>query len=231
MDKTTLIIGLDLSFSSTGLTFFKLNNQTKQVEKICFYRLVLDREINKIKKYTPEEIQNLNTLVYKMPTNISVYDLLLDKDDVNNTEQVEATLKAMICSKKIAQIISEVYNEYACDDIVVSIENYIMPSFSGQNQLKTVSGLITLQGFVREYVIKLSLGFKKDIKLYTPTPSANKKFFTGNGKAEKLEMLQVFLNNYDGNKLFPTVTESSLHAINDVIDSFSLAVNAYSKII
>lgn len=228
---TTLIIGLDLSFSSTGITFILMNNETKEAKKICFYRLVLDKEINKIKKFTPEEIININTVVYKMPTNISTYDLLLDKDDVNNNEQIEATLKAMICSKKIGRIISIVFDKYKPDNLIVSIENYIMPSFSGQNQLKTVSGLITLQAFVREYVIKLALTFDIDIKLYTPTPSANKAFFTMNGRAEKIDMLRVFLNHYNGNKLLPTVTEESVHAVNDVIDSFSLAVNAYSKII
>jgi hypothetical protein len=225
-----LIIGLDLSFSSTGITITYLEDFI--AKKIQFHKVVFDENQNKTnKKYTPQKIKNVNILTYRMPTNILVGDIILDFSDTNNIEQCTATIKALICSKKIGNIIINAANLYKVDEIIFSIENYIMPNFSGSNQLKTVSGLIMLQGYVREIIIKLCLELKISFKLFTPTPSNNKKFFTNNGSAEKQLMLNVFLEHYDGNKLLPSIDKNSVSIINDVIDSFSLMSQAYSKII
>jgi len=227
MNKT-LIIGLDLSFNSTGIVISEIEGTNGKF--IEFHKVIFDHNSNKTdKKYTPQSIKNINIHTYRMPTNILVSDLVLDINDTNNLEQCEATLKAMICSKKIGIIIAQKILESNPTEVIVSIENYIMPAFSGQNQLKTVSGLIMLQGYVRQVIIRLCLDKNISFKLYTPTPSSNKLFFSRNGHAEKPEMLKAFLNYYDGNKLLPSVTIDSSASVNDVIDAFSLMMNAYNK--
>lgn len=226
-----LIIGIDLSFNSTGITISKIG-ENNIGEKMEFYRIIFDDNKNKKKIYVPTSIKNLNQSTYRMPTNIDISDLLINIiDDENNFEQMETTLKGMICSKIINKIIRESIDKYQTKEIIVAIENFVMPAFSGKNQLKTVAGLIMLQGFVREFLIRLKIDLNIDLKILTPSPSSVKKFFTGNGNAEKIDMLKAFLTIYDGNKLLPDVTEDSLNKINDVIDSFALMMLAYKTII
>jgi hypothetical protein len=229
MNKS-LIIGLDLSFNSTGITVSYLeDNVGKTIE---FFRILFDNETNKTgKRYTPHKIQNVEDIVYIMPRNINIDDLVIDKTDINNIEQCEATLKSMICSKNINLIISNAIEKYKPKEIFCVIENYIMPAFSGKNQLKSVSGLIMLQGFVRELLIKQSINNSIPIKLLTPTPSKIKVFFTKSGNADKLTMLKFFIDVYDGKKLIPGIGIASIGQIDDVIDSFALMMYGYSKIL
>jgi len=229
MNKT-LIIGLDLSFSCTGITISYLEDNVGK--SIQFHRVIFDDNSNKTnKKYTPTPIKNVNTVTYRLPTNILISDMVFDKKDINNFEQCESTLKGLISSKKIGIIIAKALDDYKPDEAIFCIENYIMPSFEGQNQLKVVAGLIQLQGYVRELIIRFCLDLKIPFKLFTPTPKSNKLFFTKNGNADKSEMLKIFLTEYQGNKLLPTITMESVHQINDVIDAFSLCMYAYGKII
>lgn len=225
-----LIIGLDLSFSSTGIAVSIIED--KIGKSIELHKLLFDENTSKKgKQFIPTPIQNLNQHTYRMPTNILVADIVLDNHDKNNLEQCEATLKAMICSKNIGKIVEEKINQIRPDKIIVVIENYIMPAFSGKNQLKTVSGLIMLQGFVRKLFIELCLANQIELKLYTPTPSSNKLFFTKDGNADKTKMVKIFLEAYDGNKLLPTITNNSVAIIHDVVDAFSLMMNAYKQLI
>lgn len=228
--KKQLIIGLDLSQNSTGITISYLENFDGK--KIDFYRIVFDDETNKTGKiYKPKEITNITNIVYHMPNNIEVTDLLLDKEDNNNLEQCEITLKSMINSSNICKILFDSIEKHLPDNIYLSIENYIMPAFSGKNQLKTVSGLIQLQGFVRKEIIKYCLLKKIQLKLLTPTPTTVKSFFALDGGADKLKMFESFNKYYNGKLLLPDVTILDLGKINDVIDSFALMMYAYSKII
>ena len=225
-NKSKLIIGLDLSFNSTGISIAILdtNNIGK---KLSLFRILRDKEINKTGKiYTPEKIRNVNNIIYRMPTNVSPLDFILDANNINNLEQIEATIRAMICSKKICSVLAEYVVKYKPSDIIVSIENYIMPAFSGKNQLKSVSGLILLQGFVREFFIRLKISQNINVKIFTPTAKENKLFFTGNGNAEKSDMISTFFSTYDGGKLVGLGSEKQ---INDVIDAFSLMLFGYKK--
>jgi hypothetical protein len=225
-----LIIGLDLSFSCTGISIGNFENDT--CKKLSFHKLMFDDCNNKTgKRYTPEQIKNVSIETYTLPTNLLMSDLCFDLNDNNNVEQTTVTLKAIVCAKRISNILIKYIDSYKPEIVYVAIENYIMPAFEGQNQLKTVSGLITLQGYVRRNCIEICLNKKIQIKLFTPTASENKLFFTGNGRAEKIDMLKTFLSEYDGNKLLPTIDLNSVHKINDVIDAFSLMTNNYSKII
>lgn len=225
-----LVIGLDLSFNSTGITIMKCNNYVPS--KISFHRVVYDDGSNKTKIYKPKDIPRINQVTYRMPTNITMYDLILDEKDTNNLEQSQTTLRAMICSKRINKILSKYISEFKPNEVICTIENYVMPSFAGPNSLKNVSGLILLQGFVREFLIRLKITFDNnlyqnntfDLKIYTPTPTQNKKYFTGNGKAEKSEMIQSFLTNWDGNRLLPNLNHGK---VDDVIDSFALLIHGW----
>lgn len=230
MNNKKLIVGLDLSFNSTGITIAIFDDFIGK--KIQLHKVVFDDNSNKTsKRYTPREIKNLNITTYRLPSNLLVGDICFDLNDTNTREQCEITIKALICSKKIGIIVSNAIKRYTPDEIFFSIENYIMPTFSGPQQLKNVGGLITLQGYVREILIKLCLENKLPFKLYTPTPSSNKLIFSGNGSADKDFMLETFLKYYDGVKLLPTITEGDSASVNDVIDSFSLMTSTYNKII
>lgn len=223
-----LIISLDLSFKSTGITIVKLDN--KEAKEICFYRVLFDAELNKKKPFTPKKISNINNVVYQMPKFLRTDDFIIDTDDENNVEQCEATLKAMVCAKNIKDVINKhcITDDY--DFIIFCIENYIMPDFGGRNQLKTVSGLIMLQGFVREHIIRKYANSKK-IKLLTPSPKTVKSFFANNGRADKEQMVEAFIRDYDGIKLIPDITKVDISETNDVVDSFALAFYAYNYII
>ena len=226
----SLIIGLDLSFSSTGITISYLEDYVGK--KIQFHKVVFDKNSNKTTKtYIPQKIKNVNIITYRLPANLQTIDLVIDMTDDNNVQQCESTVKALMCSKKIGIIISDSLKQFNPDEVIFSIENYIMPTFSGSSQLKTVGGLIALQGYVREIAIRLCLELKLKFKIYTPTPSSNKLFFAKNGNADKTLMVKCFFKNYNGNILLPSTDENSVHLINDLVDSFSLMLNAYSKII
>ncbi len=227
-NQKVMLIGLDMSFNSTGITIAILENFIPN--KIKFYRVVFDDESNKTHKiYKPQDIRNINQVVYRMPTNIDVTDLSIDNEDLNSIGQIKNTLRAMICSKKINKIIAENIITYEPDTIVCTMENYIMPAFGGRNSLNNVSGLLLLQGFVREWFIKYTIGYPAvKTYLFTPTPKQTKKYFTGDGSADKKKMMENFIDNFDGQKLLPNMSKGKL---DDVIDSFALMCHGYSKFI
>lgn len=216
-----LLIGLDLSFNSTGISFCTLENNVPKIMK--FYRVVFDEKITASgTQHKPKDIQNVNQIIYRMPTNINISDLLLSDDSKNDIEQLYTTIRAMICSKKINKVLAQVIDEIKPDTIICTIENYIMPSFAGPNSLKTVSGLITLQGYIRDFLIRYKITFPEiNVLLHTPTPTQNKKNFSGDGKADKQKMIETFITKYDGFKLLPDVNTGK---IDDVIDAYSLMV-------
>lgn len=228
MNKT-LIVGLDLSFSCTGITISYLEDNVGKT--ISFHRVIFDKDINKYKTYVPTPIRNINQTTYKLPTNIKCADIVIDIENLNDSQQMETTLKAMISSKKIGIIIAKALEQYTPDTVIYTMENYVMPSYTGPTQLKSIGGLIMLQGYVREFIIKFGLNLKHDFKVMTPTPSNNKLFFTRNGNADKTQMLHSFIENWEGIKLIPDASESLLNKINDVVDSFALCMQGYSEYI
>lgn len=224
--KKQLIIGLDLSLNSTGICFSYLEDNVGK--KLSFYKIIFDSNQNKSGKiFTPQEIKNVNQITYRMPTNVLLSDLLIE-NNLNDEEQITATLKAMICSKKIVRTIFEQVQRYELTDIFVSFENFIMPAFAGHNQLKTVSALIMLQSFVREKLIMLSADKSINMKITTPSPTTVKKYFTDDGKADKSKMEQCFVDKFNGKKLIPNLEKGKL---DDIIDAFALTMYVYSKII
>lgn len=231
--KNTIIIGIDLSFNSTGITISTFND--KIAKTIEFHRLVFDDQ-KTIKTFIPKQIINVNQYTYKLPTNISVSDIIVDSDDYNTLIQAEATIKSMICVKRLMNIIerkiSKINSETQKLDVIINIEGFLMPQVQGEQQFKSLTGLIMLQGLLRSDLIKIKISNRYNIdnlKIYITTPKELKKWFTGNGNADKQLMLDAFFKYYNGDKLLSKNVE--LAKINDVIDSFALMMNGYGKLI
>ena len=202
--RNAIIFGLDLSFNSTGICMMYFDGEGQNT-KISFDRVVFDKH--------PREVENISTTVYSLPTNLSVDEILIDAKELgkNENDQALITIKSLICAKAIKSVINKYIQLLKPQQCLFVIENYIMPAFGGKNSLQNVSGLIAIQNYIREYVIGLKLQHGRvregtstaiDTFLCTPTPTQVKKFFTGNGKAQKQEMEDVFLSKYDGNACF-----------------------------
>ena len=227
-----VIVAIDPSYHCTGITIVELN-ENNACEKYHFFRVMYDKAKTKTgKPYKPRPVKNINDYVYTMPTNIDVNDIIIDEEDENNAEQCEVTLKSMMSSQKIYQACIDVLSKLKnLDNIYIALENYIMPSFNGKNNLKNVSGLIILQGLIRRNLIMYAIKENIKIKLLTPTPKTVKSKFSYNGDADKDMMVNCFINDYDGAQLIPEIKNLSVDAINDVVDSFAIAWYAYGKII
>ena len=224
-----LIIGLDLSLNSTGVSVGYFENMYSK--KLELYRVAFDDD-STVNEKQLKPIINVNQVKYKLPINISGIDLILTNEDTNSREQNEATIKAIIAAKKVKKIILSAIKRYNIKKVYFSIESFIMPSFAGKNQLKQVAGLIMMQGFVREFIIKLKADNTlniDDIKLLIITPSENKKIFSNDGKADKNKMIDTFFKKYDGENILPNGKAKGLK-IDDIIDAFSLMYSGYSKL-
>ena len=229
--SNAIIFGLDLSFNSTGICMLYFDEKSENT-KISFDRVVFDKN--------PREVENISTTVYSMPTNLSVDEILIGTDDTtskNENDQALITIKSLICSKAIKSVIKKYIQLLKPRLCLFVIENYIMPAFGGKNSLQHVSGLIAIQNYIREYVIGLKLQHDSiregaelttNVCLCTPTPTQVKKFFTGDGKAQKQDMEDVFLSKYDGNTLIDI--KSKKGKFDDIVDAFALCCYGLAKI-
>ena len=225
-DSIELIVGMDLSFNSTGLTFTTtINGNGLGCE---FHRIVYETK--------PTPIKNINQHTYNLPLNINLDDIV-DDTDFYSEDQAFITVKAMMCSKRIMMLlvdkIKRLEKKYPDDNIsvYVNIEGFIMSSFAGNQQLRVLGGLIMLQGLVRSDLIKLQIQKNfKDFKIFITSPTELKSYFTGDGSTntDKQKMLDVFLEVFEGSKLLPDT--KSLAKVNDVIDSFALMINCYHRV-
>lgn len=240
-----LIIGLDLSFNSTGITASYFEDWNHRY--LSFHKLMFD-DCSRVNKWTPIPLENVEIQTYQMPTNISPVEFsLLDdleyQSSINNTsdiqrqytdytyEQTTATVKAMICSKRIGKIISTIIDDWKPEEVYFNIEGWVTPTmFTSSNQMRVICELIMLQGLVREFIIKYRLRsektFNKYVMMVTP-PTQLKKFFTGVGNADKQLMIKTFMQTWNGTKL---LRESTTQKIDDIVDSFALMVYTRNKI-
>ena len=239
--KRKLIFGLDLSFSSTGITinYLEETSSTFDTKKLEFYRVVFDDE-SRVNEWQLKHITNVNQLTYKLPKNICIADLMIE-DNVNDVRQLTDTLKSMIVVKRIMNVIIKAVFRYKPDDIYFGIENFIMPAFTNGAKQQGLTSLIMFQGMLRDTIIKYGLslrenkdaldgGFKiNEFKLTTISPSEIKKNFTGSGKSDKNKMIKTFYDDYDGNKLIPKMFNEG-SKIDDIVDSFAIMVLIYRKL-
>lgn len=230
-------IGLDLSFNSTGITFYNelLDKESNKIisSEIEFHRLVRDKEIT-------TRIINVNQHIYSSKLLSVDLELKHDLDVYENAieysnEQIDLTEKYFISVTTIKNIIIKYLNtikqDYKLDNnginIFVNMEGSILSGFNFNTQI----GVNMLQGFLRAELIKLQMVNNfKTFKFRIIPPTLLKSFFTNNGSADKLEMIESFINNYDGKKLIPQIDLSNKYVseLNDIIDSFALvAFNVY----
>ena len=230
-------IGLDLSFNSTGITFYNelLDKKSNKIisSEIEFHRLVRDKEIT-------TRIINVNQHIYSSKLLSVDLELKHDLDVYENAieysnEQIDLTEKYFISVTTIKNIIIKYLNtikqDYKLDNnginIFVNMEGSILSGFNFNTQI----GVNMLQGFLRAELIKLQMVNNfKTFKFRIIPPTLLKSFFTNNGSADKLEMIESFINNYDGKKLIPQIDLSNKYVseLNDIIDSFALvAFNVY----
>lgn len=213
-----VIVGLDLSFNSTGMTMGIWEGQ--KLSRMQFHRIVYDKE--------PKPIKNINQHTYRMPLNVDIENLIQSgNDDFYTEDQAFITVKAMVATKRLMKLILDevtpLHQANQLEEFHVNIEGFIMPSMAnGANQLRVLGGLIMFQGLVRAELIrlKLTLGELVTFGIVITSPSELKSFFANDGDASKFEMLEAFLDLWDGEKLLPET--SSLANVNDVVDSFAL---------
>jgi Holliday junction resolvasome RuvABC endonuclease subunit len=203
-----IFIGIDLSFNSTGIAIY---NQFENKMKLI--RVAYKEQEKKI-----NNIHNVSTILYSMPTNI-ITSKICEISDTYSFDQYETTLKSMVCIKKITGAINDYLKNYKYENNLVihtNIEGFIgsTPNFN------TITGLIMLQGILRSSLIQLLMPMNVGINMEITSPTKLKKFFTGNGKAEKLDMIYAFNKYYEGKKLINT--SSTNLEINDVVDAFAL---------
>lgn len=223
-----MIVGLDLSFNSTGIAISYLEDW--KAKYVTLHRLVFDDESRKTENWQPKPIINVVQEVYRMPRNIDRSQFSINKDpDDFSTEQITATLKAMVCAKRISKILDKQLSEYQPDAVFFNIEGAITPMFSTANQMRVIAELTVLQGYVREWIVRNYINKEySNYVLHITPPNQLKRFFTGNGKADKDRMYQSFIENWDGIKLMPLRTNSK---IDDVVDAFALMCFMYNQLI
>lgn len=221
-----LVVGMDLSFNSTGLTFTTCKNGNGL--SVEFHRIVYNE--------TPRPIKNINQHTYKLPVNIAMDDIV-DETDFYSEDQAFITLKAMMCCKRITTLLVTKINKLKVKfpehniSLYINIEGFIMPNLAGNQQLRVLGGLIMLQGLIRSDLIKYNIAEKfHNFRIFITSPTQLKLYFTGNGSSttDKALMLEAFLEVFDGVKLLPDTT--SLAKVNDVIDSFALMINCYHRV-
>ena len=226
-------IGLDLSFESTGITFYneKIENNEKIESNIEFHRLVRDKENTSI-------ILNVNQHIY-YSTLFSV-DLNLKHDDdyiyenginYSNT-QINLTEKYFLVVKNIMKIIVKYFNNVLINNNKNDINVYfnMEGSLLNGHDYNFQITINMLQGFLRAELIKFQLINNFNIfKFRIISPKMLKLFFARNGNADKKEMIKSFIENYDGKKLIPQIdlSNKSINNLNDIIDSFSAVVFNY----
>lgn len=210
----TLIFGLDLSLNSTGVcVLFVENNETTHV---LFYNLVYNDGNNIV-----TEIPFVNRVSYSIPSHINEKELVLECENEfqnsYNENMIHSNIKAVIASDNISSFIYNLIEKEDPDQVFINMEGYVNPSFMSKRQANTVQDLTIMQGMIRSNIFKMKFVKKKNIKLELTLPNTLKKFFTGDGKADKKKMIDTFMKKWGGrDKII------SNQKIDDIIDAFAL---------
>ena len=232
-------IGLDLSFNSTGITFYneKYENNNKIESNIEFHRLVRDKENTSIILNVNQHIYFSQLLSIDLDLKHKQVDSYVNALDYSN-DQIDLTEKYYISVKTIMKLIITYINNVKSKfnvkhneiNIFINMEGSILSGYNFNVQI----GVNMLQGFLRGELIKLQLANNfNTYKFRMIPPTLLKSFFTNNGSANKEEMVNSFINNYNGRKLIPQIDLSNkmVDSLNDVVDSFALVVfNVYDLI-
>lgn len=256
IDKISIFVGLDLSFNSTGITLIESHN--RDCKLIEFTRLVYNPQNKPLSNFSTINHLGYTLPInmnYKRLTSVdsltdldtdfnleqfdSFDDELLD-DTLNieryNIDQLFITTKLMVNAKRINEIVIKFIesvkknNNINDEDInmIFNIEGNILGGEKSSNQLRVVGGLIMLNQEIRHNIIRLNIDRNfNDFKLFITSPTELKMYFTDDGKAEKIDMINTFNNTWNGKVLIPE--SDRIYEVNDVVDSFALAVLSYEK--
>lgn len=212
MSVKKVFVGLDLSFTCTGITIY-----SQADHKIGFYRIATKRLNN---------IFGVNTIIYSKSNIPKDFDFKHNSNERNNgadysNSQVEITQTYFVLVNSIIQLISKKIQEYGAEELYVSMEGSLLSGHDYNFQI----GLNMLQGYLRGMLLTLQLKYKlKNFKIRVVPPTLLKSFFAFNGKAEKKDMVVSFIENYRGKSLVPSINTSNkmINELNDVVDSFAL---------
>lgn len=160
-----LVIGIDPSFSSTGISIVKDGSLLKSY--------IVTHNRPKV-KYTKIAEQYNNIFEYVNYCYLTLSDCLQDAEILKTQNVIEAT-------KAIISIILLYKNQN------YEIEVYMEGVAFSSRRTQSLVELGALNYNIRINLIKLGIPF------HIITPSANKKAFTGNGAADKELMIKTFL--------------------------------------
>lgn len=213
MNNKHNIIGIDLSLKSTGITIYNPVDN-----KIIFGNIVNNKFSDK------HRFQNINYIKYNdKPSNFN-YTSSLKNNSEYSIYEANQSLKIMMCVKSIMMVLINQLSK--SNHNVIVFESHLLPQVLGSKQFRGLSHLIALQHMVRENIIAYSIKENISIEFCFFSPSEVKSLFCGNGKADKSEMIDMFIKEYDGNKLIPDISKRDLNEVivylNDIVDSFGL---------
>lgn len=198
-----VFIGIDPSLNSSGVTIIKYNNDEKIFEN--FYCI----KPNKLTKNEIKENElnlNFDYILYEK-TDLTIYK------EMNFEHEYYKTQNIINIANTIYNVIIEncdIYN----DNIYI-----VMEGVSYGSSIKTIS-IYDLAGL--NYIIRYKLQNKGNINLVICTPKQIKKFATGNGNANKDDIIKLFKNLFTLN----------IKKIDDIADSYFMAryaINIYNK--
>ena len=213
------IIGIDLSLKSTGITVYDTKNN-----KLIFGNIISNKISDK------HRFRNINYIKYSdKPLNFKYHKT------INNGEYSEyegnQSLKIMMAVKSIMRFLI-VYLKKNNHNVII-FESHLLPQILGIKQFRGLSHLIALQHILRENIILHCLRENISIEFCFFSPSEVKSLFTGNGRADKSKMVDIFIDEYDGKKLIPDILrnrEETIMYLNDIVDSFALVCSYFNRL-
>jgi hypothetical protein len=215
------VIGIDLSLKSTGITVYDTKNN-----KLIFGNIISNKISDK------HRFKNINYIKYSdKPLNFKYHKT------INNGEYSEyegnQSLKIMMAVKSIMRFLSVYLKNDSNRHNVIVFESHLLPQILGIKQFRGLSHLIALQHILRENIILHCLKENISIEFCFFSPSEVKSLFTGNGRADKSKMVDIFIDEYDGKKLIPDILrdkEETIMYLNDIVDSFALVTSYFNRL-
>lgn len=189
-------VGIDPSINSTGICIQKFNQDKKISEyfiilKSCDKNKDESKWLTKKEKLAEEKLYNFQYCFYPK-IDLSQYK------DLNHQYEYCKTNNMCICAKTIYEIVKE-WTKDNPEEIYITMEGI---SYGSASRTKSIFDLAGLNYLVRDKFIK-----KENIILTIATPSAIKKFASGNGNCNKDIMVNLFLTANPELSIVPKVDD------------------------
>lgn len=219
--KKFAVIAIDQSLNSTGITATYFEDMC--CRNISFYRCKFMDSDGK----TTKQFRGITDIYYRIPNTVSAQTNTLGSN--NDTEyQLDRTIKSVAAASCIINQLKKLFDAIPKDiPIIFCNENHIMPHNGGKTQLHNFGALVKLLGQIQRFVLLYAQS--RFIQFNGVDPKTLKKFFSGNGNADKITMVKAFYDFWGGGKLLPSAEQDPLH-IDDVVDSFAVTAYTYFMI-